>query len=151
MIKQEQQHYTEEELLMHLLGEELPDVGNAISSHLTKCPLCAALFSELDEAVKTIHSWRLEELPEESWQLLKTQFRERIRQDSYFSRNNGILGSVFDVLRSAWDYSVECPLPAICLIGLVIAFASEKAIEFFRLQHMMPSVGQVIGILRQVL
>jgi hypothetical protein len=151
MIKQQKRHYTEEELLMHLLGEELPDVGIGISSHLATCPLCASLFNELDEAVKTIRSWRLEELPEGSWQLLKAQFRERIRQDSCFSRNNGILDSVFDVLRSAWDYSVECPIPAICLIGLVIAFASEKAIEFFQLQHMMPSAGQVIGILRQVL
>jgi hypothetical protein len=151
MIKQEQRHYTEEALLMHLLGEELPDVGIAISSHLTTCPSCRALLNELDGAVKTIRSWRLEELPEESWQLMKTKLRERIRHDSYLSRYNGILGSVFDVLHSAWDYSMECPLPAICLIGLVIAIASEKAIKFFQLQHMMPSAGQVIEVLRQVL
>lgn len=148
---QEQRCYLEEELLMHLLNEEPPDEAISISNHLASCRSCNAVFNDLVEAEKAIRSWTVEDLPAESWESVKIQFMQLIHQDSLLFRGRGMIGSIFNIFQSAWDYAIKSPIPAICFVGAVIAFASESTIEFFRLQPMMPSAGQVIEMLRKVL
>ena len=151
MNRQEQCCYFEEELLMHLLDEAHQDVSIQISNHLASCDSCKTVFNDLVEVEKAIRSWTVEELPEESWISMKTQLMQNVRRDPYLFQSKGIIGSVFNMFQSAWDYAVSSPIPAVFFIGTVIAFASESAIKFFRIQHMMPTASHVIGMLRKIL
>jgi hypothetical protein len=151
MNRQEERCYLEEELLMHLLNEELPDNAIKISNHLASCPSCKVVFNNLDETVKAVCAWGVEELPTESWESTKIQLMQHFRRDLHLLRSKGMNPPIFNILRLAWDYAIKSPIPAICFVAVVMAFASERTIEFFRLQPMMPSASQIVEMLRKVL
>ena len=151
MNRQEERCFLEEELLMHLLDEERPDDSIRISNHIESCSSCRAVFNDFIEVDKAIRSWTIEELPEESWESMKIQLMENAQKDAFLFRGKGMISSVFNIFQPAWSYAIKSPIPAVCSFGIVIAFASESVMEFFRLQHMMPSAGQIIGMLRKIL
>jgi anti-sigma factor RsiW len=151
MKRQQERHYTEEDLLMHLLGEETPNIESMISDHLPECRQCHAAYTDLQSVVKDIHSWAVEYPPEESWQLRKAQMMEILSRDKRSFQSRGVLGSLARIFQSAWDYALENPIPAMCYVVVVIAFASERAIDVFRLHSVLPAASQVIELLTQVL
>jgi anti-sigma factor RsiW len=143
--------HLEEELLMHLLEEDSPEDAIRISNHLASCRSCKAAFSDLVETERAIRSWEVEDLPAESWELMKIELIRLIRRDSRLVRSRGIVGTMLNFLQPAWEYAIKSPVPAICFVGAVIAFAAQSAIGFFRLQPIMPTAGQVIEVLRKAL
>jgi hypothetical protein len=150
MKRQEIRHYSEEELLLHILGDENADLGITISSHLEKCHECKAILQEYQELLKDIHCWRVEEFSEAAWQAQKERLLTFVRQDGMESRGNAwafLAGAV----SQAWDYALAHPLPTLGYIAVAVAFVSERTISVFRLDQILPATGEVIQILRQVL
>lgn len=151
MTRRVMRHYTEEELLMHLLGEETREIGSMISAHLPECSECEAVFQEFQELKQSIQAWIIKDLPEESWEAHKAQLMELFRRDASSMRRKRIFRFPFRALQSVWDYALEHPITAIVYVAAAVAFASERAIEVFRLQSALPAANQVIEILKQVL
>jgi hypothetical protein len=150
MRRQEVRHYSEEELLMHLLEEETDAMSDAVSTHLRKCNECAAVFEEYQNLVSGINSWQIEEVAEEAWRSQKAQLMAWLSREKPQSD-----GSVFDslaaVFTKGWNYALAHPLPTLGYIAIALAFASERTISVFRLDRVLPSTGEVFQILRQVL
>ncbi len=144
-------HYSETELLMHLLDEETPEFAGKIAAHLPECAECQAVFQEFREVERCIHSWTVKDLPEESWLESKMQLMEFFQQDRTLLHSKGIIESLLRAFQVVWDCAVENPISAIGYVALAIAFASARTIEVFRMQSMLPEVSQVIEILRKVL
>jgi hypothetical protein len=151
MKRHEIRHYTEEEILMHLLGEEAPEIGSIIEAHLPKCSECQLVFQDFVELERSIHSWMVEDLSEESWEGQKTNLLDFYRQDASSKSRKKWMPFPFHSLQVAWEYALEHPIPAILYVAAAIAFSTERAIDVFRLQEVLPAANQVIEILRQVL
>jgi hypothetical protein len=144
-------HYTEEELLMHLLLEEIPETGSAIASHLQKCGQCRAVFQEFQQLQKSILAWQVPALPEEAWLARKVQLMNLFREDRSQRRGEGFLPFLTRLVQGAWSYALENPLPTLAYVIVAVAFASERTITLFRLDRILPATNEVLAILRQVL
>jgi hypothetical protein len=143
-------HHTEEELLMHLLHEEVPDLDLQVSHHLEECDECKAVFAEYRDLLSRIQAWNVPEVPEESWRNQKAELMAHYRQDFSAKKGRGLLSMFLHGLHSAWDYALENPLAALGYVAVAVAFALERTITTFRLDQILPSAGEVFEILRQV-
>ena len=150
MKRQESRHFTEEELLMHLLGEETADMAREIARHIEECDECEAVFLEYGDVVGHIQEWTVPELSEDSWRVQKAFLMERFRAEFAGGRHRRILGSVWRVLPAAWNYALEYPLPTLGYIAAAVAFTLERTIATFRLDHILPRANQVFEILSQL-
>ena len=150
MRRQEVRHYSEEELLMHLLGEETDQVNAAVSAHLKACNECMAVFEEYRYLVSDIHSWEVEEIAEDARQSQKAQLMASLRPERSLP-GESMLESLAAGFSKAWNYALAHPLPTLGYIAIALAFASERTISVFRLGPVLPSTSEVIQILRQVL
>ena len=151
MSRQEIRHYTEEELLLHVLGEEDPEAGRAIALHFERCPECKAVFQEYEDFVRNIGSWKVPELPEESWRTQKLELLWRYRADGPRRLRKGVWEFLSRGAQTAWDYALANPLPALGYIIAAVAFASERTITIFHLDKVLPATTEVFKIIRQVL
>ncbi len=149
MKPQDERHFSEEELLMHLLGEDAPGMADAIAAHLSKCGHCHAVFLEYAQLHKEIRAWRIPEPPDTAWEKQKAQLLDLLRDDS--TRREGFLTLASRLMREAWGYALENPLPTLGYVIVVVAFASERTISLFRLDRLLPGTNEVFAILRQVL
>jgi predicted anti-sigma-YlaC factor YlaD len=143
-------HFTEEELLMHFLQEEVPAVGNEISAHLQQCSECSAICSEYGALVKRIQSWAVPQVTEEIWQDRKRIVLAQFREDLAAGKRKGILSALRNSLITGWNYALENPLPTLAYIAVGTAFAMERTITTFRLDQILPGASQVFEFLRQV-
>jgi hypothetical protein len=144
-------HYSEEELLMHYLHEESPEIGEGISNHLLECDECTAVFMDYGDLVETIQAWAIPPLPQEVWQSQKAVLVAQYRADLAAGGRKGILSSLQKSLLTAWNYALENPLPTLAYIAVAVAFALERTISTFRLDRILPGASEVYEILRQVL
>lgn len=144
-------HYTEEELLLHVLHEESSENGEAIETHLGKCGECQAVWQEYLQLVKDIRGWSIEDLSEGSWLVRKNQLLEQVRSDPSALRRKGLGHSILKGFHVAWDYALENPLPTMGYIAIAIAFAVERTVSAFRLDRILPATSEVFELLRQML
>ncbi len=151
MKRPETRHYSEEELLLHIIGEVAPGPRAEISAHLEVCPECRSVLHEYAALVKNLANWSVPELSEESWLSNKSSLMAQFRQDREWIRRKGIFWYLRWGAVKVWDYAMENPLPTMGYIAAAIAFASERTITVFRLDWILPATGEVFRILRQVL
>jgi len=150
MRRPRSRHYTEEELLMHLLDEETSDMGMEISTHLRECDERDGIFSEYGELVERIRTWAISGVSEEVWQAQKAALLALYREDFAGGRGKGIISFFRASLERAWNYALEHPLPTLGYVAVAIAFALQQTISTFRLDRILPGASQVLEILRQV-
>jgi anti-sigma factor RsiW len=150
MRRTESRHYTEEELLLHLLGEDDPDARATTAAHLEACPECRTVLHDYEAVRNNILQWKIEEPAEEVWRQREAQLLEMFRNDRIWLRRRGVLRSLQEGFRALWDYALENPIPAMGYLAAAVAFASERTITVFRLEHVLPRTNQVLEILRQV-
>ena len=145
----DERHFSEEELLMHLLGEDTPGAANALASHLPKCSHCRTIFQEYSQLHQEILAWGIPEPPAAVWQRQRAQLSDVLRSERLQSK--GFLTPVLSLVREAWGYALENPLPTLGYVIVAVAFASERTISIFRLDRILPATNEVLAILRQVL
>ncbi len=151
MRRQEARHYSEEELLLGIIGEAAPESRAEISAHLDACQECRSIHLEYAALVRSLGDWAVPVLSEESWRTRKAQLMAHYRQDLEWIRRRGLLWYLRWGVIKVWDYAVENPLPTMGYIAAAVAFASERTITVFRLDWILPATGEVFKILRQVL
>ncbi len=151
MIQPDKRHYTEEELLLHALGEEKPEAAEAIVSHFKSCHECRSVFQEYRQVVQGIQAWTVPELSEESWESRKQGMVLLFRQDCGKGRRRGISRLLQQGFVRAWEYALANPLPTMAYVIAAVAFASERTIATFRLDRVLPATTEVFKIIRQVL
>ncbi len=149
MPRPETRHYSEEELLMHVLQEETPEVGGNISGHVRDCDECHAILREYEGVVARIAKWGLEDFPAEVWEADGIRLLELFRSDQAWLDRRGLLRTLMRGLESAWNYALENPLPTLGYIVVALAFASERTISVLGLDRVVPATSEVIEILRQ--
>ncbi len=151
MRRLETRHYSEEELLLLIIGEAAPESRAEITAHLDECPECRSIHQEYAALVRSLGDWAVPELSDESWRVRKARIMEQFRQDRDWIRRRGFFWYLRWGTQKVWDYAVENPLPTMGYIAAAIAFASERTITVFRLDWILPATGEVFKILRQVL
>ena len=151
MPRQETRHYSEEELLMHLLQEETPEAGENISGHVRECDECHAVLREYEGVVARIAKWGLEDFPDEVWEADGVRLLELFRSDRAWLERRGLLRTLVSGLESVWAYALANPLPTLGYIVVALAFASERTISVFGLDRVVPATSEVIEILKQFL
>ncbi len=149
MPRSETRHYSEEELLMHLLQEETPETGVNIAGHVRECGECHAVLREYEVVVARILRWGLDDFPAEVWGADRARLLEQFRSDQSWLERRGVLRTLIHGLESAWSYALENPLPTLGYIVVAFAFASERTITFLRLDRVVPATSEVIEIIRQ--
>ncbi len=150
MKQPNERHFAEEELLMHVLGEEMPEMANAIASHLEKCGQCRTVFQEYQLVQKSILRWQVPEIPEQAWESRKADLMKSFREERLRAGDAGFPSFLTRLLRGAWNYALENPLPTLGYVIVAVAFASERTITVFRLDRILPATNEVLAILRQV-
>ena len=150
MKRREIHHYSEVELLGHMLGDEVPEHCSAISSHLEECRECRTIFQEYQALLEDIHNLTDAEISETAWQEQKERLLTIINQDIKGSHKN-IRVFLAGAISRARDYALEHPLHAWVCITVAVAFIFQEAVMMFRLKDIMPTIGKVIDILRQIL
>jgi anti-sigma factor RsiW len=151
MKRPEERHYSEEELLLLILGEAAAETRAEVLAHLPKCRECRSVNEEYSALVKNIGRWLVPAPPEESWQGRKAGLQAQFREDRDWLRRKGFFWYLRWGAVKAWDYAMENPLPTMGYVAAALAFASERTITVFRLDWILPATGEVIKILRQVL
>ena len=151
MRRPETRHYSEEELLLQIIGEVAPEVQAEISSHLDGCQECRSIHQEYAALVRQLADWAVPELSEESWRARKASLMAQFRQDREWIRRKGFFWYMRWGAQKIWDYAIENPLPTMGYIAAAVAFASERTITVFRLDWILPATGEVFKFLRQVL
>jgi hypothetical protein len=149
-MKRDERHYTEEELLLHLLGEDVPEHSDEMARHLQHCSECAAVFNEYGVVREEIQKWPVPEPPEAWWRDNQARLLQRFREDGQWLRRSGLFGTLSRFFRPVWDYALENPLPTMGYVAAALAFASERTITVFRLDHLLPKTNEMLEILRQV-
>ncbi len=149
MPRSETRHYSEEELLMHLLQEESPEVGENIALHVRECGECHAVLQEYELVVARILRWDLDDFPAEVWDADRLRLLEQFRHDRSWLGRRGSLRTLIHGFEAAWSYALENPLPTLGYIVVAFAFASERTITFLRLDRVVPATSEVIEIIRQ--
>lgn len=151
MKRPESRHYSEEELLMHLLEEETSGTAREISTHLMDCGECDAILKDYGQVVRLIHEWDVPDLSEETWRLQKAAVLARYRQDYTKGRSRGIISAFARSLQLGWSYALEHPLPTLGFVAAAVTFAMEQTISTFRLDQILPGASDVFRILKQIL
>jgi anti-sigma factor RsiW len=151
MRRPEARHYSEEELLLHILGEAAAESRAEVSAHLEKCQECRSVWQEYSALVKSIGRWIIPVPSEESWQGCNAKLIAQFRQDRDWLRRKGLFWYLRWGGLKVWDYAMENPLPTMGYVAAALAFASERTITVFRLDWILPATGEVIKFLRQVL
>jgi len=151
MRRQEARHYSEEELLLEIIGEAAPESRAEISAHLDACQECRSIHQEYAALVRNLGDWVVPEPSEEAWRARKALLMEHYRQDREWIRRKGLLWYLRWGALKTWDYAIENPLPTMGYIAAAVAFASERTITVFRLDWILPATGEVFKFLRQVL
>lgn len=151
MRNPETRHYTEEEILMHLFGEEDPAAGKEMSSHFEECEQCSAVLLEFQGLKARVSSWRVPQVPEGVWRARKAELIDQFRRDQLLVPKGGLLGALRRSVQVLWNYAVENPLPAMGYVAAGVAFASERTISLFHLDRILPASDQVFEILRRIL
>jgi len=149
--KREVRHYTEEELLMHVLHEETPGMAQAVADHLSECSECSAVYREYETTAGRIARWSVPEVPESAWRIQKLNLLAQFRQDQAWLQQGKWTGIIRRWFERAWEYALENPLPTIGYVAAALAFASERTITIFRLDKLLPGAGDLFEILKQVL
>ncbi len=151
MKSPESRHYTEEELLLHVLGEDTPEMRASVESHLAVCGQCKVISQEYRLLVSDIRDWTVEEPSEESWEVRKRQLMQQFLSEQRSGSRMRWGLSMLKALQSAWRYALENPLPTMGYIAVAIAFALERTVTVFRLDRILPATSEVFEIIRQVL
>ena len=151
MKRPEVRHYTEEELLLHALGDEAAEAGEVVESHLGSCAECAAVFQEYLQLVRDIRQWDVPELSVESWLRQSRELLRLYRSEGSHKRVLNIWLVLGQSAAKVWDYALANPLPALGYIIVAVAFASERTISVFRLDRVLPATSELFRIIRQVL
>jgi len=149
MIHSENRHYTEEELLLHLLEEEDPEMGQQIRAHAERCGECGAVLADYRVFISDLAQWDLPPVSEAEWQELGAQLMERYRREPL--ARIGMWFRLHQLLHFAWSYAVENPLPTLGYVAVALAFALERTIHTLRLDRILPATGELFEILRQML
>jgi hypothetical protein len=151
MKRPETRHYTEEELLMHLLQEESPEMALEVAGHIPECGECSAVLSEYRALLLSFQDWTVPEVSEIEWQRSKAQLLGMFRQDRERFRQKALWAPWGHTLGRVWNYALENPLPTMAIVAAATAFALERTITVFRLDRLLPVTGELIEILRQAL
>ena len=150
MRYRETRHYTEEEILLHLFGEEDPAAGKEVSRHLEGCGQCSAVWLEFRGLRERVTSWTVPEVPESVRKERKAELIDQFRRDQLLMPREGLLGALLHRVQGLWNYAVENPLPTMGYVAVGIAFASERTITMFHLDRILPATDQVFEILRRI-
>jgi len=151
MRRPEDRHYSEEEVLLFVMGDAAAETGAEMSAHLEKCRECRSVWEEYSALVKSIGRWKIPSPSEESWQGRKATLLAQFREDRDWVKRKGVFWYLRWSVVKTWDYAMENPLPTMGYVAAALAFASERTITVFRLDWILPATGEVIKILRQVL
>jgi len=151
MSRPEVRHYTEEELLLHALGDEAAEAGQAVEAHLGACAECAAVFQEYLQLVQDIRQWEVPELTVESWLRQSRELLRVYRSEGPRKRVQSLWLVLGQSAAKIWDYALANPLPALGYIIAAVAFASEQTISVFHLDRVLPATSELFKIIRQVL
>lgn len=144
-------HRTEEDLLMHLLGEQTSRSAADIERHVAECAECAGVLMEYRELVSALREWELPEIPEADWEAQKARLLALFRLERARQPRAAFRAALVQALERAWNYALENPLPAVAFVAAAAAFALERTISVFALDRLLPVTGELIEILRQVL
>jgi len=151
MKRRDARHYSEEELLLHLLAEDTPLLSLEIAAHTSECSECAAVLAEYREVVAGIPEWTAPAIEEREWDQVRSELLDLFRQ----GRASGRRGAIWHWLRRgidfAWNYALDNPLPTVVYITAATLFALERTITTFRLEKVVPATGELLEILRQML
>ena len=151
MKRSETRHCSEEEILLFRLGEVSSDMASEISGHLRECPECGGVSQEFMTLEKSLASWVIPELDEAAVQSNKSMVMAQYRLDSAIPGGRGSRSRRWlRALQSTWEYALENPLPTIGYIAIGVAFASERTIDVFRLDRILPATNEVFELLRQI-
>jgi len=150
MKRPEERHYSEEELLVHMLGEDAQSVAVQIEEHLGHCAECAGILGGQRELLRLVREWAVPLLGPAAWDEQRTRLLEFYRQERGRTAGSGLASRVEAGLRRVWNYALENPLTTLGYIAAAVAFASERTITLFRLERILPATGELIEFLRQV-
>jgi hypothetical protein len=150
-MRRDQRHYTEEELLLHLLGEDNPEASAATAAHLRECSECNSVLQGYGEFRKQLLRWKVEAPDEGWWEAGREQALHHFREHRRAARGTTRLEALARAFKSTWEYALENPLPTVGYVIAVLAFASERTITLFRLDRFLPGTSEIVEILRQVL
>ncbi len=142
-------HYSEEELLLHLLREETVEVSEAVGSHLRECDECRAVYRDYERVVAGISRWGVGDIPRQAWESDRERLLEFFRRDQAWLHKRNFFLALNDSLQSVWKYALENPLPTLGYIIVAIAFASERTISVLGLDRLVPATTEVLAILKQ--
>ena len=151
MSRPEVRHYTEEELLLHVLGDEAAEAGKVVEAHFGTCQECASVFQEYRQLVRDIRQWEVPELTVESWLKQSRELLRLYRTEGSRKRVQGLWIILGQSVAKVWDYALANPLPALGYIIAAVAFASERTISVFHLDRVLPATTEVFKFIRQVL
>ena len=144
-----ERHFSEEELLLHLLREEAVEVSEAIGEHLEMCDECRAVYRDYERVLAGISSWGVEDISEAARESDRERLVSIFCSDRAWLRRRSLLRSLADGVQSVWDYAVANPLPTLGYIVVAIAFASERTITVLGLDRLVPATTEVWQILKQ--
>jgi predicted anti-sigma-YlaC factor YlaD len=106
------------------MKETLPETGKLIEEHLSVCPACKSLYSEIAGTLKTVDSVKLD-LPEKAWE----QFAVSLRDKLYVNRFLNMLRPAMIVSTAALLFVLgyKFLLPAKPGTGMALSEAEELA------------------------
>ena len=151
MSMPEVRHYTEEELLLHALGDEAAEAGVVVEAHFGKCQECDAIFQEYCQLVRDIRQWEVPELTVDSWLKQSRELLRLYRSEGARKRLRGPWFIIGQSVARIWDYALANPLPALGYVVAAVAFASERTISVFHLDKVLPATTELFKFIRQVL
>lgn len=149
MPRQEIRHYSEEELLMHLLQEETLEAGESIAAHVGECGECHAVLREYETVLARILRWDLDDFPAAEWDADRFRLLDMFRRNQTWLEGRGIMRVLAHGFESVWNYALENPLPTLGYIVVALAFASERTITVLGLDRVVPATSEIIEILKQ--
>lgn len=151
MNRESDRHYTEEELLLHVI-RELPDtVASQLEEHLAGCRECSGVLGGFQEVLRSVESWQVPEVPPERWERARALLLDEFRRDRESLGRPGVWQSLVRLSQAVWGYAMENPLPTLGYVVAAVAFTSERTITVFRLDRVLPATGELIEILRRAL
>lgn len=150
MTRREMRHFSEEELLMHVLGE--PGASSEqLKSHLAECSECRSVCREFERVYAAISRWQAPDPGDDAWRRTERSVLSAFREDMQRRYGAGFFERPWRMWMTAWNYALENPLPTLGYIAAAAAFASERTITVFRLDRVLPETSQLLEMLRQVL
>ncbi len=150
MRRRETRHYTEEEILLHVLEEDNAEVRPPVAEHLDECGACGAVRREYLELMALLRQWELPAVPAARWSAARAAVMDRFREDQEWLQRKGLARWLHQAER-IWNYALSNPLPTVGYVAAALAFASERTITLFRLDEALPGTAEVLDILRQIL